>query len=389
MSNKFDQRWMYMYELVKNYYNYYGNSDIKMSFNSFDGVNYNEDGEKIGIWLSLQRTRYNNLSKDRKKLLEEVEFKSDLAEYKWLEMYNLAKEYYKKYHHLVIPVHFKSINGYEYNEEGKKLGTWLEKQRRRYDLLSDDRKRLLSLIKFEIKPRDTRWLELYQLAKNYWEKYNNIEIPSTFKTKNGYDYDKNGENLGRWIFFQREMFDKLPLDRKSLLMELGLHPNLRDYKWNQMYELATIYYKHYHNLKIAHSFKTKNGISYDEDGFELGKWITYHRINHDNLSDERISMLNAIGMLWSVSKEKEKITKYCFDNNIDLTFSYDQIKYMSFAVFYSKAEFLKSNNIPIIKDGIFHEIFSMSSVNMKMQYGFDLKELIEEYFYSLENEKGK
>lgn len=50
----------------------------------------------------------------------------------WYKKYNLAKAYYEYYGDLNIPIKFKTKNGYEYDEEGIPLGSWLNTQRQIY-----------------------------------------------------------------------------------------------------------------------------------------------------------------------------------------------------------------------------------------------------------------
>ena len=50
----------------------------------------------------------------------------------WMEKYKLAKTYFEHYGNLEIPQGFKTINGYDYDENGIALGIWLAKQRQAY-----------------------------------------------------------------------------------------------------------------------------------------------------------------------------------------------------------------------------------------------------------------
>ena len=50
----------------------------------------------------------------------------------WMEKYKLAKTYFEHYGNLEIPQGFKTINGYDYDENGIALGIWLAKQRQTY-----------------------------------------------------------------------------------------------------------------------------------------------------------------------------------------------------------------------------------------------------------------
>ena len=75
--------------------------------------------------------------------------------------------------------------------------------------------------------RDAKWREKYELAKAYYEHNNNLEIPYNFKTKNGYEYDEEGINLGTWIRNQRQAYSgrgssKITEDQIRLLEEIGM-----------------------------------------------------------------------------------------------------------------------------------------------------------------------
>ena len=60
------------------------------------------------------------------------------------------------------------------------------------------------LFSFELKNESLKQLEL--LAKVYFEHHGNLEIPSSYKTLNGYEYTEEGIALGRWIANQRQTY---------------------------------------------------------------------------------------------------------------------------------------------------------------------------------------
>ena len=152
----------------------------------------------------------------------------------WMDKYNLAKIYYEHYGNLEIPQTFKTINGYEYDENGITLGAWINHQRQAYkgkglNKITEDQINLLEEIgmRFENIDRNEAWMEKYNLAKIYYEHYGNLEIPQTFKTVNGYDYDENGITLGAWINNQRNAYkvkgtNKITEDQIKLLEEIGM-----------------------------------------------------------------------------------------------------------------------------------------------------------------------
>ena len=52
-----------------------------------------------------------------------------------------------------------------------------------------------------------KWMKNYKLANSYYVHHGNLEIPQNFKTKNGYEYDDEGINLGDWISTQRRAYE--------------------------------------------------------------------------------------------------------------------------------------------------------------------------------------
>ena len=223
----------------------------------------------------------------------------------WKEMYELAKKYYEYHGDLKIPAKFKTINGYEYNDTGVNLGTWLYTQRKNKNL-SDERRNLLSSIGMSLRgDNDSQWNKYYELAKKYYEHYGILKIPTKFKTINGYEFNETGINLGIWLASQRAN-KNLSEERRRLLSNIGIRfEDYYDLQWNKNYELAKKYYEYHGNLEIPVKFKTINGYEYNDTGVNLGKWL-YTQLQNKNLSDERRKLLSNIGMRF-ISLKEEKI----------------------------------------------------------------------------------
>jgi hypothetical protein len=66
----------------------------------------------------------------------------------WNENYALVQNYYEHHGNLEIPVKFKTLNGYEYDENGINLGIWIQNQKQLYKKanLSPERINLLESI---------------------------------------------------------------------------------------------------------------------------------------------------------------------------------------------------------------------------------------------------
>ncbi len=162
--------------------------------------------------IHLSTTNF-NISMTNQNLYEILKYVSDRLSMTWMDKYNLAKAYFEHYGNLEIPASFKTINGYEYDENGIALGKWIDTQRQAYKgrgrgKITKDQIKLLEEIGMRFENIDTMetWKEKYNLAKAYFEHYGNLEIPRTFKTINGYEYDENGIALGIWITNQRNAY---------------------------------------------------------------------------------------------------------------------------------------------------------------------------------------
>ena len=159
--------------------------------------------------------------------------------------------------------------------------------------------------------------------------------------------------------------------------------------WEEMYEYAKIYYIHHGDLEVSVNFKTNNGYEYDENGkINLGKWISNQRSNC-NIDSERCQKLLQIGMRFSSRNTmRMKKLEVCEIYGIDVDKNKTVIEHISIQELIAKIVYLNENKVPIISSsGKLHEIFSISSIDMREKYGLDLEELINTYYISLEKTK--
>ena len=332
------ETWMEKYKLAKTYFEHYGNLEIPTIFKTTNGYEYDENGIALGTWIVNQRIAYkgNSASKitpAKIKLLKEIgmRFENIDTMETWIEKYNLAKVYFEHYGNLEIPTIFKTINGYEYDENGIALGMWIGMQRRAYkgqgtNKITPYQIKLLKEIgmRFENKDIMETWMEKYNLAKVYFEHYDNLEIPKTFKTINGYDYDENGIALGTWIVRQRTAYkgnstNKITPTQIKLLEEIGMRFETANKNkiWIEKYNLAKAYFEYYGNLEIPTVFKTTNGHEYDENGIALGMWIANQRNAYKGTCRQKITPTQI--------KLLEEIGMKCFNNSIDNKFQKELI----------------------------------------------------------------
>ena len=242
--------WDLMYNLAKEYYNKNNNLEISQHFKTLDGINYDKNGYKLGFWIINQRQAYKNrkLSKEKIELLEKIgmRFSPDKREKEWMKNYGLAEAYFNKNNNLEIPNSFKTLNGITYDENGYKLGFWIDRQRQSYKIgkLNKEQIELLEKIGMRFSPdkREKEWMKNYGLAESYFNKNNNLEIPRSFKTLDGITYDENGYKLGFWIDRQRQSYKmgKLNKEQIELLEKKGMVWKIRK-KTEEKVELCEKY----------------------------------------------------------------------------------------------------------------------------------------------------
>ena len=233
--------WEDYYKLAKAYYEHKGNLEISINFKTTNGYEYDENGVNLGIWIATQRKAYkgkgiNKITPEQIDLLNKIGMRWDNLDLmdNWMKYYNLAKTYYEHKGNLEISINFKTINGYEYDENGVALGQWIVHQRKAYkgkgiNKITPEQIDLLNKIGMRWDNLDLmdNWMKYYNLAKAYYEHKGNLEISRDFKTTNGYEHDENGVALGNWINNQRQAYKgkgncRITREQIKLLEDIGI-----------------------------------------------------------------------------------------------------------------------------------------------------------------------
>ena len=90
---------------------------------------------------------------------------------------------------------------------------------------------------------------------------------------------------------------KLSEDRIKLFDDLGIDWTIKEVKknpnWDEMYKLASNYYNEYKNLDVKRNFITLDGITINENGYNLGRWVSRQRVSYKNnkLSKEKLNQI--------------------------------------------------------------------------------------------------
>jgi hypothetical protein len=307
--NPLDTQWNEYYELAKEYYNKNGNLLISTEYTTNEGIH-------LGNWIHSQRRGYSEhkLSKEKIKQLEKIGMVWSPLDTQWNNYYNLAKEYYRLNNTLLIPYNYIT-------EDGLNLGSWIGNQRSAYskNKLSKKKIELLENIGMVWNTIDTQWEDKYYFAKKYYKENGNLLIP--------YDYTVDDKiNLGSWINTQRYAYKekRLSKERIELLEKIGMVWSPYDLMWYECYNLAKEYYEKNRNLLIPATYVS-------EDGKQLGLWLSRQRglFKEQNLTKDRIQLLEKIGMVWNPFdtqwKEYYDLAKEYYNKNGNLLIPLDYI----------------------------------------------------------------
>lgn len=209
----------------------------------------------------------------------------------WEQMYEVAKQYYITHGDLDVPSNYVT-------QEGVHLGPWLIRQRnirsgKRKGIITEERIRRLDAIGMSwLDLAEERWNRNFRALRAYYEQYGDLDVPQNYVTTDGL-------HLGQFVKNVRHLKDTkyrrcLTPSRVIMLTEMGMIWDVNEYRWKCGYDHAKAYFTENGNLITSKRYTSP-------DGFKLGIWLTYQRGKRDEgeLSEERIEMLDAIGMVWS------------------------------------------------------------------------------------------
>lgn len=289
-SPKFDRAWEKGYAYAKAYYETHGDLKVSSTYKE-------QDGYRLGAWISNQRDRKERLSVPRKERLDEIGMIWEKTD-SWEVRYALAKAYYMEHGDLQVPP--------KYIAEGVWLNKWLNEQKQIYrgnrkeKVLAKDRIARLEEIGicWEAKnavDKVSVWEQNYTEAKKFYSENGHLNVPNDYLTS-------DGKKLNAWIIRQRALYKtkKLSAEQIARLEDIGM-VWMPDYAWEVGFEHARSYFEKHGDLLVMSQYVC-------DDGYKLGNWITNQRANktsgdkYRKLSSEQITRLEKIGMVWNVQE---------------------------------------------------------------------------------------
>ncbi len=236
--------WERNYAIAERYFHQHGHLRI--------GAREQVEGVALGQWLAQLRTAKKgkcgvSLTPEREAALNRIGMVWDVVDYLWEQNYAAARRYYEQNGNLDVPIHY-------IDKEGIRLGDWILKMRtarqRRNQKgrqsgvnekqteaagseqlvqekkngtlasgaeLTEARIKKLDAIGMIWAPkRETVWEGFYDAASDYYQRFGNLNIPTSYITD-------EGRHLGKWIRRQREARGRsLREDRMKKLEAIGM-----------------------------------------------------------------------------------------------------------------------------------------------------------------------
>lgn len=290
-DSRADVLWKQGYTALVKYKEEYGDLDIKSDYMT-------EGGFPLGKLVSnirsakTQGRRSAFLTPDHEKMLSELGFIWDRLDYAWEQYFIACAKFRLEHGHLKIP-------SSAVTEDGLAIGAWVCRQRMIRDeripgRLTNIQIQRLDEIGFEWDNHYMQqWNTAYKRLSEYYRENGHVNVPVAY-------VDATGFALGKWVRRQKDN-TKLSLERKTKLISLGVSFEKDTDPWEIRYTLAEQYYREHGDLNVP--------SKYTVDGIWLNKWLNEQRQIYignrkgKNLTDEQISRLTAIGMVWENRKQ--------------------------------------------------------------------------------------
>jgi superfamily II DNA or RNA helicase len=166
------------------------------------------------------------------------------------------------------------------------LGNWVAYQRLHKSILSADRIKKLDSIGFIWTPLQAEWEEMFDVLKEYKQKYSSCNVPYRYK---------DNPKLSYWVQKQRNQKFRLSEEKIARLEKLG-------FQWKyQIHPETPEWYKNYADLI---QYRNENGHSNVPQSYKenknLGRWVNDQRVKKDRLTETQIKLLDNLGFIWNL-----------------------------------------------------------------------------------------
>ena len=237
---------------------------------------HKEDDYALGVWASAQRRSKNKMSPERRRRLDEIDFDWDPLETVWEFGFAALLLFKQREGHCRVP--------HAYKEEQVSLGGWVLTQRQSKAKMSLERRQRLDDIGFDWDPFTTYWEEGFAALVAFKQREGHCRVPYTFK--------QNEYALGVWVTNRRRRKDKMSLEQRQRLDDIGFDWDLFTTDWEQGFAALLAFKQREGHCRVPSTHK--------ESDFALGRWVGAQRQSTEKMSSGRRQRLNDVGFEWKL-----------------------------------------------------------------------------------------
>lgn len=163
------------------------------------------DGLKLGMWVSKQRAKKNQLSLNQIKRLNSINFIWEVHAEAWERNFAFLMKFHEQNGHC-------SVSNL-HNEKGLKLGNWVGAQRSKKNHLTPDQIKRLNRLDFSWDPFAEQWEQSYEALVRFHNREGHSRVPIA--------HSEDDLKLGGWVGTQRTNKNRLSPDRLKRLNAIG------------------------------------------------------------------------------------------------------------------------------------------------------------------------
>ncbi|MDA8646811.1 Helicase associated domain protein [Porticoccaceae bacterium] len=238
-------------------------------------------GYPLGNWVGSRRQTKNQLTLEKIKLLDALNFSWNTRDEQWERGFNELEAYHKEFGDFKITDGFVTLSGFN-------LSGWVREQRHGKSITPERIKRLDTL-GFIWDPYSKFWEDGFHELTNYKKEFGDCLVVRSYISPSGY-------KLGAWVGRQKSNRSDLTPHQDKLLSSLGLFWGDESVRfWEQGFSELKAYRKDNGDCLVPQSHITASG-------FKLGTWLSNQRFRKENMSSDQIKRLTDLGA-WSKVKD--------------------------------------------------------------------------------------
>ena len=234
------------------------------------------DGEKLGVWVSIQRLRKSKLTQERITRLESLGFSWDPHSEQWENGFSALLAFHKSKGHCRVPIRFL-LNNFN-------LGSWVFNQRQllKNGLLQPSRFERLNSLGFSWDAHSDQWEEGFAALRKFHAREGHCRVVERILI--------DGLNLTNWVRNKRHKKGKLTPGQISRLESLGFSWDPHSDQWEEGFSALQKFHAREGHCRVIGSFILGS--------VRLGLWVNNQRMRKSRLSTEQISRLDSLGFSW-------------------------------------------------------------------------------------------